>query len=148
MGVEDLLLQVLGTLTELERAVFNARAEQLTRTIISEMLGISVPAVRRAQERAEHKIGKAFLPLAYEGVLTGASSSDLAMPVQQSSQFKGVHWHKRQQKWIATVYPRFHVGGFDCEKEAARAYDEAAIRLKGPDAETNVSLGLLPVESF
>lgn len=50
-------------------------------------------------------------------------------------------------KWVAAIGckgGRHCLGLFTYPADGARAYDEAAIRLKGPKAETNVSLGLLP----
>ncbi len=46
-----------------------------------------------------------------------------------SSSFKGVCWGKKDNKWVA--YIKFngrqkHLGSFNDEKEAARAYNEAA----------------------
>ena len=57
-----------------------------------------------------------------------------------SSQFRGVRWHKRDRKWIATI----SVGGTDkelgrfySEIEAAYAYDDAARKFHGPKAVLN-----------
>jgi hypothetical protein len=49
-----------------------------------------------------------------------------------SSRFIGVCFHKRKQKWIATVEfegKKYWIGTFDNEIEAAKARDEAAKRL-------------------
>lgn len=58
-----------------------------------------------------------------------------------SSRFKGVHWHKRDKKWCVTIRVdgiKHYLGTFDCEIEAARAYDEHACRLFGPTAYLNL----------
>lgn len=51
-----------------------------------------------------------------------------------SSRFKGVTWNKRRGKWCAKIQVRgqwHHLGYFDDELDAARAYDEAALAWHG-----------------
>lgn len=46
-----------------------------------------------------------------------------------SSRFKGVHWYKRTGRWMARIEfdgRKKHLGYFDDEEEAARAYNVAA----------------------
>lgn len=64
---------------------------------------------------------------------------------EASSKFKGVCWHKQRRRWYARYRKdgkQFHIGLFDNEEDAARAYDAAAktafgafARLNFPDAE-------------
>ena len=56
------------------------------------------------------------------------------------SLYKGVWWNKRNKKWIVGItynYKQFHIGCFDVEIEAAKAYDIKAKELFGEFANTN-----------
>jgi len=58
-----------------------------------------------------------------------------------SSRFKGVCWHRDHQKWIARIrktYKLQHLGYYADEREAARAYNQAAIEHFGEFAYLNV----------
>jgi hypothetical protein len=58
----------------------------------------------------------------------------------KSSRFKGVSFDKRADKWGADISPsgkHIHIGRFNVEAEAARAYDTEALELFGPDAYLN-----------
>lgn len=60
--------------------------------------------------------------------------------------YKGVYWHTIGNKWYAQIRKdgkSYHLGMFKDDKDAARAYDEAALRMYGPEATTNASLGLI-----
>lgn len=57
-----------------------------------------------------------------------------------TSQYKGVHWHTRNSKWLASIqvnHNKMHLGLFDNEEDAARAYDAKARELFGEFARTN-----------
>jgi hypothetical protein len=56
-----------------------------------------------------------------------------------SSQYKGVAWNKRSRRWVAFAQS-VHLGSFDDEIEAARAYDAAASARYGPFAYLNFPL--------
>ena len=54
--------------------------------------------------------------------------------IEHTSRFKGVHWSKRDKKWVASI--RFHnkqkeLGRFSKEVEAAKTYNEAAKKYHG-----------------
>jgi hypothetical protein len=51
-----------------------------------------------------------------------------------SSQYRGVHFEKRTQKYKSEIYKdgkKHGLGSFSCEIDAAIAYNEAAIRIHG-----------------
>jgi hypothetical protein len=61
-------------------------------------------------------------------------------PRAARSRYKGVRYEKRTGKWIAEITHRgrrYHLGSFDTEIEAARAYDAKARELFGPFARLN-----------
>ena len=57
---------------------------------------------------------------------------------QTTSRYNGVSsWHRGKHRWRATIKHEGrnqHVGYFDEEQDAARAFDEAALRLRGAEA--------------
>ena len=58
-----------------------------------------------------------------------------------SSCFKGVSWHKQQQKWRAVINTdtgHKHIGSFASEVDAAQAYTETATELFGAFANLNI----------
>lgn len=62
------------------------------------------------------------------------------------SGFKGVSWKRRNNKWcaqIAVLGKIIHIGLFGVAKDAAKAYDVAALKHHGEFALTNEKLGLL-----
>lgn len=61
-------------------------------------------------------------------------------PQESTSKYKGVHWHTANKKWRATLWngsSKIHLGMFECEKEAAFAYDLAAKEVFGEFARLN-----------
>ncbi len=57
-----------------------------------------------------------------------------------SSRFRGVQFRKRRGKWVAVTYKdkkMIWIGTFDSEIDAAKAYDEAAIKYHGEFARLN-----------
>ncbi|KAL4425396.1 hypothetical protein ABPG75_009412 [Micractinium tetrahymenae] len=67
-------------------------------------------------------------------------SQPRAQPIKGTSRFRGVSWNSGCSKWRTQVWKGnevHHVGYFEQEMDAARAYDAAALRIRGPDAPTN-----------
>lgn len=57
-----------------------------------------------------------------------------------TSKYRGVYWHKKGRKWQACITVKnktLHLAWCDEEKEAARAYNEAALRYFGGFARVN-----------
>lgn len=57
-----------------------------------------------------------------------------------TSGYKGVHFHKGVNKWVAELtvkYKKFHLGVFDTKVDAARAYDLRAFKEFGEFAQFN-----------
>lgn len=62
-----------------------------------------------------------------------------------ASRFKGVAWHKKARKWMASITidrRTKYLGLHKSESDAAKAYDIAAIRHFGEFAATNKSLNI------
>lgn len=58
--------------------------------------------------------------------------------------YKGVSWHKQTSKYMARITDSgkiVHLGMFACKHEAARAYNEAALRYHGDFAYLNTIKG-------
>ena len=65
------------------------------------------------------------------------AAAAVASERQGPSEFVGVSWNKKRRKWQAQIKhggEHQFLGGFDDEREAARAVDTAARRLRGDDA--------------
>lgn len=61
-------------------------------------------------------------------------------PARGKSRFKGVYLHSQNGNWIARIKEHrktFHIGVFQSEEEAARAYDAEARRRQGEFARLN-----------
>lgn len=65
---------------------------------------------------------------------------NLGSHLGSTSKYKGVHWFSRDSNWQAQIMnkgKRYHLGYFDTEIEAAKAYDTKAKELHGKFARLN-----------
>ena len=73
-------------------------------------------------------------------ICTQRQNTRNSRPRGQASRYKGVRWDKSRQRWLTAIYDgnrHIHIGRFDDEAEAARAYDRKAVELFGEYAYLN-----------
>jgi hypothetical protein len=73
-------------------------------------------------------------------VTVSQNQANSAKHIKGSSSFKGVSWVRRDSRWKAQItvnYRSIWLGSFESAEEAARAYDDAAMRHFGECARVN-----------
>lgn len=60
------------------------------------------------------------------------------------SKYRGVYYHKATKKWAAEIYQqrkKYYIGLFGTPEDAARAYNQKAVELRGTAAKLNTIAG-------
>jgi hypothetical protein len=69
------------------------------------------------------------------------NAQNMRSNINSTSKYKGVSWNSERKKWRAVLKyndKQVHIGRFNSEEEAARAYDKKALELFGEFARLNI----------
>ncbi|RUT65187.1 hypothetical protein CKG00_01270 [Morganella morganii] len=77
--------------------------------------------------------------------------SNISVTKGNSSGFIGVHWAKRERKWLASITVNKKtqfIGYFECKKDAALAYNEKAAEFNGELASKKIQHNLMQIAAI
>jgi len=121
-------------------AVHNLRVDnrQIRVYLHREILGLKHGDVRKVDHRDGNGLNNQRRNLRL--ATNGQNQHNVAKQCNNTSGYKGVYWHKTNQKWQALIMYDMklkHLGYFVCLIEAAKAYDRAARKYHKKFAKTN-----------
>lgn len=89
----------------------------------------------RDSKQLNYSLSKYKHLLSGDAASTGGGGRASGPKVQ--SQYKGVSWNSACSKWVAVLWDRElkrarHIGSYESEEAAAKAYDKEALKMLGP----------------
>lgn len=94
------------------------------------------------EDDAEHEAGEepGEPEVDEDGCLRGTKAFAVSSNKKLTSRFRGVCWNKKNKRWQAAINSSgryLYLGSYASEEEAAKAFDKAALRIRGKKARLN-----------